>query len=73
MEDKSNDDRWQEMASLRDDLDEGDTVLPMRISGIDGSRIEASPRAIKFAQALAINARWSGISDARRRHNDLAA
>ncbi len=73
MRDDLSNDRWQELASLRDDLDEGDTVLPMRISGIDGSRVEASPRALRFAQALAINARWSGISDARRRHNDLAA
>lgn len=73
MTDELSNDRWQELVSLREDLDHGETVLPMRISGIDGSQVEASPRALRFAQALAINARWSGISDARRRHNDLAA
>lgn len=73
MTDEFSNERWQELAELREDLDHGDTVLPMRISGIDGTRVEASPRALRFAQALAFNAGWSGISDARRRHNDLAA
>lgn len=73
MTEEFSNDRWRELIDLREDLDQGDTVLPMRISGIDGHRIEASPRALQFAQALAFNAGWSGISDARRRHNDLAA
>jgi hypothetical protein len=67
------DSRWTELAGLRDELDQENLALPIRRSGIDGSRIEASPRAVSFARALAIDARWSGISDARRRHNDLAA
>jgi hypothetical protein len=66
-------DRWRELVEVHEELDHADTVLPMRISGIDGSQIEASPRAIRFAEALAFNARWSGISDARRRYDDLAA
>ena len=73
MRDELSNDRWRELVDVYEDLDHGDTVLPMRISGIDGHRIEASPRALQFAQALAFNAGWSGISDARRRHNDLAA
>jgi hypothetical protein len=73
MSDDPTNDRWQELVDLHEDLGEGHAVLPMRISGIDGSRLEASPRAIQFAQALAFDAGWSGISDARRRHNDLAA
>lgn len=73
MTEEFSNDRWRELIDLREDLDQGDTVLPMRISGIDGHRIVASPRALQFAQALAFNAGWSGISDARRRHNDLAA
>jgi len=67
------DDRWQELIEVRQDMDQGEAVLPMRLSAVDGRRVEASPRAIQFAQALAFNAGWSGISDARRRHNDLAA
>ncbi|MEO7197101.1 MAG: hypothetical protein ABIZ50_01365 [Solirubrobacterales bacterium] len=73
MEDDPHNDRWQELADLRDDLDHGDTVLPMRISSVDGSRIKASPKALRFAEALAFNAGWSGIAEARRRHNALAA
>ncbi len=73
MTDEPSRDRWQELVSLHEDLDQENTVLPTRISGVDGSRIEASPRAVRFAQALAFNAGWSGISDARRRLDDLAA
>lgn len=73
MTDEPSRDPWQELIELREALEHGDTVLPMRISGVDGRRVEASPRARRFAEALAINAGWSGISEARRRHNDLAA
>lgn len=73
MSDVPKDDRWQKLVSVHEDLDHGETVLPIRISGIDGSQIKSSPRAIRFAEALAFNARWSGISDARRRYDDLAA
>lgn len=73
MRDEFSRDRWQELVNLHEDLDQSHTVLPMRISAVDGSQIEASPRAVRFAQALAFDAGWSGISEARRRHNDLAA
>jgi len=73
MDDDHIEDRWQELIDLREGLDEGHTVLPMRISGVDGSQLAASPKAVMFARALAFDAGWSGISDARRRHNDLAA
>jgi len=73
MTDEFSKDRWQELIELRDDLEQAEAVLPMRLSAVDGHQVEASPRARQFAQALAFNARWSGITDARRRHNDLAA
>jgi hypothetical protein len=73
MRDELSHDRWQELINVREDLDQESTVLPMRISSIDGSEVQASARAIRFAEALAFNARWSGISDARRRFDDLAA
>lgn len=73
MSELSNDDRWRELIDIHEDVDLGDTVLPIRISSIDGSRIEASPKAARFAEALAFNARWSGITEARRRRNDLVA
>lgn len=79
MSDQSSNDRWQDLVDLHQDFEHGDAVLPTRISSIDGSRIEASPRAVRFAEALAFNAAWSGITEARRKrpsHNrfdDLAA
>ena len=56
---------------LHEDFEHGDAVLPTRISAIDGRRIEASPKAVRFAEALAFNAGWSGISDARRRRRGV--
>lgn len=75
MHGESSNERWQNLIDLREELDHGDAVLPTRISAIDGRRIEASPEAIRFAEALAFNAGWSGISEARRRRrrDDLAA
>ena len=79
-EDPSND-RWQDLVDLHEDLEHGDAILPTRISSIDGRQIAASPKAVRFAEALAFNAGWSGISEARRRrpgsspsrYDDLAA
>jgi hypothetical protein len=76
MSDQSSNDRWQDLVDLHQDFEHGDAVLPTRISSIDGSRIEASPRAVRFAEALAFNAAWSGITEARRKrrgYGDLAA
>jgi len=78
MSDQSSNDRWQDLVDLHQDFEHGDAVLPTRISSIDGSRIEASPRAIRFAEALAFNAAWSGITEARRKrqrrgYDDIAA
>ena len=75
MQGETSNERWQELVDLREEFEHGDAVLPTRISAIDGSRREASPEAVRFAEALAFNAGWSGISEARRRrrHDDLAA
>jgi|GEM_PF-2470910 len=78
MSDNPSNDRWQDIVDLHEGLEHPDTILPTRISAIDGRRIEASPKAVRFAEALAFNAAWSGISEARRRrpgsrYDDLAA
>ena len=72
MHGESSNERWQELIDLREEFEQGDAVLPTRISAIDGRRIEASPEAIRFAEALAFNAGWSGISEARRRRSSFA-
>ena len=79
MSDQPSSDRWQDLVDLHQDFERGEAVLPTRISSIDGTRIEASPKAVRFAEALAFNAAWGGISEARRRRpgsgyrDDLAA
>ncbi len=76
--------RWEQLVHLHEEIEDSErsrrseAVLPMRISGIDGSPVKASPRAVQFAEALAFSAGWSGISEARRRRrqvdrDDLAA
>jgi hypothetical protein len=74
---ESSNDRWQQLMDLHEQIDHAEAVLPSRISAIDGRRREASPEAVRFAQALAFDAGWSGISEARRRrrggYDDLAA
>jgi hypothetical protein len=80
MSDDLSNDRWQDLMDLQEGLEDSHAVLPTRISAIDGRRIEASPKAVRFAEALAFDAAWSGISEARRRRpgsrsrfDDLAA
>ncbi len=74
MREEVSDERWRQLAGLQETMERGDTVLPMRISSVDGSQVAASPRALMLAEALAFNDGWSGISNARRRHpDDLAA
>ncbi|MCB0875358.1 MAG: hypothetical protein R2718_12250 [Solirubrobacterales bacterium] len=74
MQGETSNDRWQELVNLHEEFEHPEAVLPTRISPIDGRRLEASPEAVRFAEALAFDAGWSGISDARRRHrDDLAA
>ena len=59
--------RWDQIAALRDDLDRDSVVLPRCVSRIDGKQHELSPKAMRFAEALAFSDAWSRISDARTR------
>jgi hypothetical protein len=60
--------RWQDLVAIRDDLENGiDIVVPKRLSRIDGKPRGLSPKAARFAQALAVSDTWSRISDARNR------
>lgn len=60
--------RWQDLVAIREDLDHGgDVVVPDRVSRIDGKRRGLSPKAARFAEALAVSDTWSRISDARNR------
>ena len=59
--------RWQQMASLRDELDTPAVVIPICVSRLDGKRHELSPKARSFAEALSFTDAWTRISDARDR------
>ena len=59
--------RWQQMASLRDELDTPAVVIPICVSRLDGKRHELSPKARSFAEALSFTDAWTRISDARTR------
>lgn len=59
--------RWDQLATLRDDLDRESVVLPQCVSRIDGKRHDPSPKTVRFAEALAFTDAWSRISEARGR------
>ena len=62
---------FQQLASLRDELERPNVVVPICVSRIDGKPHELSPKARRFAEALSFSDGWSRISDAR--HRRLAA
>lgn len=60
--------RWDRLVAIREDLDQGaDVVVPRLISRVDGKHHGLSPKAARFAEALAVNYSWSRIPDARNR------
>lgn len=60
--------RWDDLVSIREDLDQGnEVVVPSLISRIDGKRHGLSPKATRFAEALAVDPSWSRIQGARSR------
>lgn len=67
MERMESDERWQELAALRDELDASAVVIPICVSRIDGKPHELSPKARRFAEALSVDDGWARISEARNR------
>jgi hypothetical protein len=59
--------RWNQVLALREDLDKGSVVMPICVSRIDGRPHPLSPKALRFAEALAFSDAWSRISEARNR------
>jgi hypothetical protein len=59
--------RWQELVTLREEIDGGDVVVPILRSRVDGRQRRPSERAMRLAEALAISDSWTRISDARDR------
>ena len=63
---ESNDSRWQQVIAMQRDFEQSMITLPALVDR-DFRPRKASPRAVRFAQALAFDVAWSGISDARER------
>ena len=59
--------KWEQLASLRDELETPNVVVPICVSRLDGKPHELSPKARRFAEALAFTDAWSRISEARGR------
>lgn len=59
--------RWEQLAAIRDELDSDQVVVPIRRNRIDGRPRELSPKARRFAEALAFTDSWSRISESRNR------
>jgi hypothetical protein len=67
MESSESSARWEDLAAMRDELEQPAVVVPICVSRLDGRRHELSPKAMRFAEALSFSDGWSGISDARSR------
>jgi hypothetical protein len=67
MESTESNARWNQLAAIQADVEHADVVVPICVSRIDGRRHELSPRAMRFAEALSFDDRWSRPTDARRR------
>lgn len=63
---ESNDALWQQVVAMQNELEQSMITLPALVDREFRPR-RASPRAVRFAQALAFDVAWSGISDARER------
>jgi len=58
---------FDDLAAIRDELDDQAVVVPICVSRLDGKPRELSPKARRFAEALSFSESWSRIDDARRR------
>jgi hypothetical protein len=67
MENEERNSRWAELTAARAELDDEAVVFPALVSRIDGKPLQPSPRARRLAEALAVSASWSRISEARTR------
>lgn len=59
--------RWEEISAISAEVDQPAVVVPICVSRLDGRRHELSPRAMRFAEALSFDDRWSRITDAKNR------
>jgi hypothetical protein len=59
--------RWDGLVALRDDFDRDHVAIPALRSRIDGKPRDPAAKTVRLAEALAVDASWSRITDARNR------
>lgn len=64
----SSDSRWAQVLAVQSEFQGPRVTLP-KLIGRDRKPREASERTVRFAEALAFEVAWSGISDARARRS----
>ena len=62
------DSRWQQVMAVQQEFERSAITLP-RLVDRDANPREASPRTVRFAEALAFDVGWTGISEARARRS----
>lgn len=68
---ESNDSRWQQVMAAQSEFEQSMVTLP-ELFDRDYKPRRASERTVRFAQALAFDVGWSGISEARARRQARA-
>jgi hypothetical protein len=59
--------RWDGLVALRDDFDREIVAIPPLRNRIDGKPRDPAAKTVRLAEALAVDASWSRITDARNR------
>ncbi|HKJ36631.1 MAG TPA: hypothetical protein VKA36_08705 [Solirubrobacterales bacterium] len=63
---QSSDSRWRQVIAVQSELEQSMVTLPELVDR-DFKPRKVSARTVRFAQALAFDVGWSGISEARAR------
>ena len=59
--------RWDGLVALRDDFERQSVAIPALRSRIDGKPRDPAAKTVRLAEALAVDASWSRITEARNR------
>jgi hypothetical protein len=58
---------WEGLVALRDEFDREAVAIPQLRSRIDGKPRDPAAKTVRLAEALAFDASWNRITDARNR------
>ena len=64
----ADDSRWEEIMAIQGDPENNLVLLPEFTSRVDAKPRQASPKTVRFAEALAFDDAWAGITEVQRRN-----